>query len=152
MVSTTSSVPNKSAPPHSPHAPPPPSPNPKAKENWASGPGLQDQCRKYTQIRPTLHYEAGLKKLGANFEHFWLVVWYQVTNKCQNIDVRVLLNARTLAPRVTNWLPKFDGILFFSALGPIQGRKVQHLVLTGGRLKRFFFLFKPSLLVESHWG
>jgi len=29
-----------------------------------------------------------------------------------------------LAPRVANWLPKFKGILCFSALGPIQGRKV----------------------------
>jgi hypothetical protein len=36
-------------------------------------------------------------------------------------------------------LPKFDGILFFfSALGPIQGHKVQQH-LTWGRLKRFFF-------------
>jgi hypothetical protein len=25
-----------------------------------------------------------LKKLGANFEHFWLFVWPQVTNKCYN--------------------------------------------------------------------
>jgi hypothetical protein len=39
------------------------------------------------------------------------------------------MNAGTLAPRVTNWLPKFGGILF-PALGPIQGRKVQHLLLT----------------------
>jgi hypothetical protein len=34
-------------------------------------------------------------------------------------------------------LPKFEGILF-SALGPIQGHKVQHLLVTWGRLKSFF--------------
>jgi hypothetical protein len=48
------------------------------------------------------------------FEHFWIVVWPQVTNKCYNIDVRILINAGTLAPSVVNWLPKFDSILFFS--------------------------------------
>jgi hypothetical protein len=35
------------------------------------------------KLRPTLHKELWLKKLReANFEHFWLVVWPQVTNKC----------------------------------------------------------------------
>jgi len=48
------------------------------------------------------------------------------------------VNAGTLAPRVANWLPKLDGILF-SAL-PIQGHKVQYLLVTWGRLK-IFFLF-----------
>ncbi len=32
--------------------------------------------------------------------------------------VKISINARTLAPRVANWLPKFDGIVF-STLGPI---------------------------------
>jgi hypothetical protein len=49
----------------------------------------------------------------------------------------ILINAGTLAPGVANWSPKFDSILF-SALGPIQGHKVQHLLATLGRLKRFF--------------
>jgi hypothetical protein len=44
------------------------------------------------------------KKLGPNFEHFWLDVWPQVANKCYNIDVRILINAGTLASRVANWL------------------------------------------------
>jgi len=47
----------------------------------------------------------------------------------------------------TNWLPKFDGILF-SALGrPRQGHKVQHLLVTWGRLKRSFpfSAFTPSV-------
>jgi len=29
--------------------------------------------------------------------------------------------------------------VFFKALGPRQGRKVQHLLVTWGRLKRFFW-------------
>jgi hypothetical protein len=49
----------------------------------------------------------------------------------------ILLNAGTLALRVANWPPKFDGILF-SALGPIRGHNVQHLLVTWGRLKSFF--------------
>jgi hypothetical protein len=63
-----------------------------------------------------------LTLLGANFEHFWVANWTQVTNK----------NARTLTPGyyfIKCWnigpkscklgAPKFDGILFvFSALGP----------------------------------
>jgi hypothetical protein len=32
--------------------------------------------------------------------------------------------------RLANWPPKFDGILF-SALGPMQGHKVQHLLVLG---------------------
>jgi hypothetical protein len=35
-----------------------------------------------------------MKKLGTNF------------------DVRILINVRIMAPRVSNWLAKFDGILF----------------------------------------
>jgi hypothetical protein len=51
--------------------------------------------------------------------NFWVANWLQVTNKCYNVDVRILINAGTLAPTVANWPPKFDGILF-SALGPIK--------------------------------
>jgi hypothetical protein len=57
------------------------------------------------------------------------------------IGPKLLINARTLTPRVTNWPPKIDGILFL-ALGPIQGDKDQHLLVLGGRLKSFF-LFQP---------
>jgi hypothetical protein len=38
---------------------------------------------------------------------------------------KLLIKAGTLVPKVANWPPKFDGILF-SALGPIQGHNVQH--------------------------
>jgi hypothetical protein len=41
----------------------------------------------------------------------------------------ILLNDGTLAQGLTNWPPKFDGILL-SALGSIQGHKVQHLLVT----------------------
>jgi hypothetical protein len=49
----------------------------------------------------------------------------------------------TLAPRVAN-------DILLPALGPIQGYKVQHLFVTWGRLKRFFFsiLALTRLLVK----
>jgi hypothetical protein len=40
------------------------------------------------------------------------------------------INAGALAPRVVNWPPKFDVILF-SALGPIPGHKVPYLLVLG---------------------
>jgi hypothetical protein len=48
-----------------------------------------------------------LEHLGQNINRFW-----------------------KLALRVVDWPPKFDG-MFFSALGPIQGHKVQHLLVLG---------------------
>jgi len=44
-----------------------------------------------------------------------------------------------LAPRVANWPPQLDGILV-PPLGPIQGHKVQDLLVTLGRLKRLFLV------------
>ncbi len=87
-------------------------------------------------LGPLCSRSQGQKNL-ANFEHFWVANWPQVTNKCYNIDVMILINAGTLTQAVTNWPPKFDGILL-SALGPIQGHKVQHLLVTWGRLKSSF--------------
>jgi hypothetical protein len=49
---------------------------------------------------------------------------------------RLLQNARTFM----SWY----FLVFFSALGPIQGHKVQHLLVTWGRLK-IFFLFESWL-------
>jgi hypothetical protein len=89
-------------------------------------------------LRPALHKESGPKKLGANFKHSWVANWPQFTTKCQNIDVRILISAGTLAPRVANWPPEFDGILFPALLGPIQGHKVQHLLVLG-QIEKFFF-------------
>jgi hypothetical protein len=62
----------------------------------------------------------------------------------------ISINAGTLAPRVANWPPKFNGILF-PALGPIQGHEVQHLLVTWGRLKRFFLLpaLTPNVLIST---
>jgi len=106
------------------------------------------------------------KNLGPTLSIFGLQIDPQVTNKCYNIDVRILINAGILAPRIANcllfslfnifpnWPPKFDVILF-PALGPIQGHKVQHLVVTWGILKSFFFYFsldsdvKPLGLIST---
>jgi hypothetical protein len=78
---------------------------------------------------------------------------------------KLLIKARTLAPRVANWAPKFDGILF-PALGPIQAHKAQDLLITWGRLKRLFsssaltprvkplgliFTFQPIGMLDSGW-
>jgi len=54
---------------------------------------------------------------------FLAFCWPQLTNKCYNIDVSVLINAGTLAPRVANWFPKFDGILFFQPWGQYEAIK-----------------------------
>jgi len=64
------------------------------------------------------HFTPGVRaeKLGSNIKHF-------------------LAFCRT--PRVANQLPKFYGTRF-SHLGPVQGHKVQHLLVTWGRLKIFF--------------
>jgi hypothetical protein len=53
------------------------------------------------------------------------------------MDVRLLVNAGTLAPRVADWPSIFDGIRF-SASGPVQVHNVQHLLVTWGRLKSLF--------------
>ncbi len=42
------------------------------------------------------------------------------------------------SPWVANWPPKFDGILFLQGLGPILSPKVQHLLVTLGKLKENF--------------
>jgi hypothetical protein len=42
-----------------------------------------------------------------------------------------------LAPRVANWPHNYDGILF-SALGPIEGHKVQHFFSNLGQIEKFF--------------
>jgi hypothetical protein len=49
----------------------------------------------------------------------------------------ILINAGTLAPRVADWLPKID-IILFSALRPIQGHKVQNLLVARDRFRLYF--------------
>jgi hypothetical protein len=56
----------------------------------------------------------------------------------RKLTVRILINAGTLARRLANWLPKFDGIRF-SALGQYKAIKFS---ASWGRL-RIFFLFQP---------
>jgi hypothetical protein len=53
-----------------------------------------------------------------------------------------------LPPKVANWPPNFDGILLLG-LGPIQGNKVQHLLIAWGRLKCFFFSFNIDYLCKA---
>ncbi len=96
-------------------------------------------CWTYSKARFTLGVRAQ-KNLRAKFEHFWLVVSPKLLINARTLIVRILINAETLAPRVANWPPKFDGV-YFSALGPIQGHKFQHLSVTLGRLKRIFLKF-----------
>jgi hypothetical protein len=43
--------------------------------------------------------------------------------------------------KVASQIPWYP--LFFSALGPIQGHKVQHLLVTWGQIEFIFFLFQP---------
>jgi hypothetical protein len=46
-------------------------------------------------------------KIWGQLWAFLACCWSQVTNKCYNIDVRILINAGTWAPRVANWLLKW---------------------------------------------
>ncbi len=51
--------------------------------------------------------------------------------------------------------PKFDGNPFLRALGPIQGHKVQHLLVTWGQIEKFFFSLSaltPSVKALSRAG
>jgi len=56
--------------------------------------------------------------------------WCHDINKCWN---------HWPPPRVANWLPKFNGTPFLQPWVPIHSHKVQHLLVTWGRLKSFFF-------------
>jgi hypothetical protein len=75
------------------------------------------------------------KKLGPNFEHFGLVVWPQVANKCwkhwpQGLQIGF-----------PNSMVSFS--FFFSFGTNIQGYKVQPLFLvTCVQIEKIFFLFQ----------
>ncbi len=71
---------------------------------------------------------------------------------CPKLRINAELRAKQQAKNAQSWPQVFsaltpsvkgalDGILF-SDLGPIQGHKVQHLLVSSGRLK-IFFLFQP---------
>ncbi len=79
------------------------------------------------------------KNLGPNLSIFGSFFGIKSLRNARTFDITILINAGTLAPSIANWLPKFDGILFFNQ---IRGHKVQHLLVTwgvGGRLKIFFY-------------
>jgi hypothetical protein len=78
----------------------------------------------FVGTRRTLRQESGLKNLEPTSSIFWLFVWPQ------GLQIG---------------FPNFM-VLIFSPLGPIQGHKVEHLLVTWGRLK---FLFPTSVLTAS---
>ncbi len=69
------------------------------------------------------------KNLGPNLSIFGSLFGIKLLINARKFDVTILINAGTLAPSIANWLPKFDGILFFNQIG---GHKVQHLLVTWG--------------------
>jgi hypothetical protein len=90
----------------------------------------------FQNLKITLTRSQNRKNLGPTLSVCCLLFGPKLLINARTFDVRVLINAETLAPRFANWLPKFDGILF-SAFGPTtQGHKVQHSLVTCGRLKR----------------
>jgi len=105
---------------------------------WAKGLTSSPPTHLLCCFRPDLHSESGPQKVGANFEHFWLVDWSQVISKWLEHWPQGL----------QNWLPKFHGILFFiQPWGPIQGHKVQHLLVNLGQIENIFLLCQTWLLV-----
>jgi hypothetical protein len=89
----------------------------------------------------TLHLESRLKKLGPTLSIFGLLFGTEVINKCENIDVRILINARTLAPQgLQIGFPKFGGI---------QGSQDQSFSIMGeSSLLSDFFKTKK---VKKNW-
>ncbi len=98
----------------------------------------------------------GRKNLGPTLSIFGLL-----------FGAKLLLNVRTLRSGYQQMLEHWpqglacigfrnSTVSFFSALGPIQGHKVQHLLVTwGSRLKRFFSIsaltpcVKPLVLIST---
>ncbi len=71
-------------------------------------------------IRPTFTLGVRTKKnLGPTLSIFLACCLApKLLINARNFDVRILINnAETMVPRVANWSPKFDGILFFFSLG-----------------------------------
>jgi hypothetical protein len=101
--------------------------------------------QKFQNLKITLTRSQNRKNLGPTLSICGLLFGPKLLINAWTFGVGILINAETLTPRFANWPPKFDGILF-SALGSIQGHKVQHLLVTWGRLK-IFFLFQPWLVV-----
>jgi len=76
---------------------------------------------------------------------FWVTNHIYIVNcNIHHLGNSFNLNLKTKMWNVANWLPKFDGILI-STLGPIQGDKVQHLLVAWGRLECFFSFNLDSL-------
>ncbi len=94
---------------------------------------LPESCQLHLQkLEIFLRFTLGVRaqKTWGQLRAFLACCWSQVTTKCYNIDVRILINAGIWAPRVAHI--GFSNCILFSALGSIQGYKVQHLVVTWG--------------------
>jgi len=101
----------------------------------------KQHIQNFQNLKITLTRSQNRKNLGLTLSICGLLLGPKLLINAITFDVGILINAETLAPRFANWFPKFDGIPF-SALGPIEGHKVRHLLVTWGRLKRFL-LFQP---------
>jgi hypothetical protein len=74
-------------------------------------------------LGPLYSRSQGHKLLGANFEHFWVANWPQVTIKCYHIDIRILINAWTLAQGLQIGLSNLMVSFFFQPWGPYKAIK-----------------------------
>jgi len=122
---------------------------------WTICPSLRLEnsvCHVEQSVRPSFAgpLKCGIVRLSGpvlprQLKRGTVVGWTDRRTDRQTHCCNYIRDVGTSAPRVTNWLRKFNDMLVL-ALGPIQGHKVQHLSITWGRLKRFF-LFQPWLLV-----
>jgi hypothetical protein len=86
----------------------------------------------------------GSKNLGPTLSILGLFVWPQVTNKMLEHWHRDISKCSNIGPKGCKIGLSNSMVSFFPPLGPIQGHKVQHLLVTWGRLKRKrFFLIQP---------
>jgi hypothetical protein len=92
-------------------------------------------CDEYVTLKTYFWHPSWVKKLGANFEHFWLVVW----------PTELLINARTSASRVCKLASQIQWYPFFQPWGPIVGHKssafISNLDITNSPSQQTFSLF-----------
>ncbi len=93
-------------------------------------------------LRFTLGVRA--QKTWGQLRAFLACCWSQVTTKCYNIDVRILINAGIWAPKVANWLLK---LYPFFSLGVNTRLQSSALISNLGLIENIFFYFSldPSV-------
>jgi len=71
-----------------------------------------------------------------NFEHFLACCLApKLLINARTIDVKILINVGTLAPKVANWASQMQWYPFFSALGRYKAIKFSNL----GQIEKIFF-------------